>query len=140
MTTITRLTDGLNDIGEAMEELANGGDDEVDLKKAREGIDGLYTVSERADSEDAFHAYMLWAFLDDLWRNVTMVPSTRLDDDRIEKLFENIGAKLQEMSEYYVNHDETDLISFYREFSEVYSEYIRWIDRKEKQSNVGVAQ
>ena len=141
MTTTNRLTDELNDMGEAMQELAKGeGNEEVDLKKAREGIESLHTMSERADSQDAFHSYMLWTFLDDLWRNVTMVPSTRLDDDRIENLFEKIGTNLQLMGEHYENHDEGDLVRFNGVFTEVYSEYIEWLDRKEEESNVGAAQ
>jgi len=141
MNTTTQLTDDLNEIGEAMQKLAEGEDEgEVDLRNAREGIEHLHILSKRVTSKDAFHAYLLWAFLDDLWSNVTMVPTTWLDDNRIEKLFENIGSRLQKMGEHYENHDESDLFMFYGVFAEVYTDYIEWINHEKEETNVGASQ
>lgn len=126
MTNNPDIDEVLIEIGEAMQELTEGEQgggrygEENDLKKAGRGIDELRKMSETAN-DAGFHAYVLWAFLDDLWNNITMVPSTLIDDEDIVELLETVGAELQKMGELY---EDPLPMEFYHRFSNAYTEYI----------------
>lgn len=130
MTNNPDVGEVLIEIGEAMQELTEGeygggrSDEENDLEKARSGINELRHISETAN-DTGFHAYMLWAFLDDLWNNVTMVPSTLLDDEDIVELLETVGSELQTMGELY---GDPLPMEFYERFANAYAEYLDEID------------
>lgn len=138
----TDIGDDLENIGKAMRNLVStersdgDGQEESDLKRARRSINNLHQISLQSDSDDSFYAYILWAFLDDMWSNVAMVPSTYHHDEKILNLFENIGKGLEYMSRSFSSDERMDMHGFLRVFAEVYTDYIDWLDSGTKELNV----
>lgn len=92
----------------------------------RQGIDKLEELAAQSgDADDAFVTFFLKSFVVDVWDNIAMAPSQRIDDDDIEAVlrtigehFNTIGRKIQENEYAACYADYVALLEEYREHIE----------------------
>lgn len=92
----------------------------------RRGINRLKEFAEQSgDADDGFVAFFLKAFVVDVWDNIAMAPSQRIDDEDIEAVlrmigehFNTIGDKIQEDKYAACYEDYVALLEEYREHIE----------------------